>query len=97
MVTAYGISPKVTVVILFFGGATLGFHLNRRITFTDKLVGVRMLGKYLVISTTLMFVGQLMHLVLTDIIGIPHQITQAVSMLALGVVSFVINRKLTFR
>ena len=97
LVTTYGMHPKLAVVLLFVLGTSVGFHLNSKLTFATKSVDIRMIGKYFGISTSLMVGGQLAHLVLTDLVGIPHQITQAVSMLGFGFLSFFVNKKLTFR
>ena len=83
-----GISPKLTMSILYGVGATVGFWGNRKLTFAQKgsLLGTGV--RYLVVHCF----GYLMNLailtVMVDKLGYPHQAVQAAAIFVVAAFLF---------
>ncbi len=88
--------PKLTMTVLYFVGALIGFLANRRFTFTHEgHIGAASL-RYAVAHG----IGYLLNLLLlylfVDRLSFPHQIVQAVAIVVVAIYLFVILRVFVF-
>jgi putative flippase GtrA len=89
-------SPKLTMTVLYFAGALIGFFANRRFTFChDGRIGVtgvrymfvQLFGYLLNLSLLMLFV---------DWLGLAHQLVQAVAIVVVAICLFVLLRVFVF-
>lgn len=96
ILTYIGITPRITVSILYPIGTIMGFFANRRFTFQhDGHIGktgiryliVQALGYIFTISILTIFVNKL---------GFPHQIIEAFAIALVAIFVFVMSRLFVF-
>ena len=96
LLTYFWGAPKLTMTALYTVGAIIGFFANRHYTFGhDGHIGaagvrylfVQLLGYLLNLSLLLLFV---------DLLGFAHQIVQAVAIIVVAILLFVLSRLFVF-
>jgi putative flippase GtrA len=94
--TYLGVTPKLTITVLYFFGALLGFFTNRRFTFNYggnvfwavcRYVIAQLLGYLLNLFFLFLFVDKL---------GIAHQIVQALAILVVALFLFFLSYTFVF-
>ncbi|WP_447891292.1 GtrA family protein [Pseudomonas hormoni] len=95
--TYIGITPILSMTLLYILGATIGFIGNRRLTFayTGNILGsgirytlVHLAGYTLNLGILVIFV---------DLLGYPHQIIQAIAIFTVAVFLFIMFKAFVFR
>lgn len=95
--THIGITPILSMTLLYLLGATIGFIGNRRLTFayTGSILGsgtrytlVHLAGYALNLGILVLFV---------DLLGYPHQIVQAIAIFTVAAFLFIMFKVFVFR
>lgn len=89
-------APKITMTVLYVVGASAGFLANRRYTFRHDgsigLAGVR----YLLAQVAGYLLNLLLLLLFVDWLNFPHQIVQAIAIVSVAIVLFLLLRFFVF-
>ena len=96
LLVANRLNPKLAITLLYFVGVLIGYLGNKHLTFRHTgsflAIGVRYLVVYIL--------GYLLNLFLiiwfVDRLGFPHQIVQALAILVVAVVLFIMLRTFVF-
>lgn len=89
-------APKFTMSALYFLGATIGFLANRRFTFRhDGGIGVTGI-RYLLAQVGGYLLNLVLLLLFVDWFDFPHQIVQAIAIVVVGILLFVVLRIFVF-
>ncbi|MFZ4289097.1 GtrA family protein [Variovorax sp. HJSM1_2] len=96
IITHFGVGPKVTMTVLYFLGAYIGFWGNRRITFKHEDRGMAVGFRYMLAHSVGYLMNFMLLYVLVDRLGYPHQLAQAFSIVVVAVFLFVSFRYFVF-
>lgn len=89
-------APKLTMTALYFIGAVTGFFANRRLTFHHQgKIGAAGL-RYLLAQLSGYLLNLLLLVLLVDWLGFPHQVIQALAIVVVALVLFVLSRYFVF-
>lgn len=89
--TYLGVTPKSTITVLYFFGALLGFFANRRFTFNydgDVFLAV---CRYVIAQILGYLLNLFILFLFVDILGIAHQIVQAIAILVVALFLFFLS------
>jgi putative flippase GtrA len=95
--TYLGVSPKVTMSILYAIGAVLGFFGNRVVTFKDQGCLLGTAFRYTVAHCCGYLINLLMLIILVDKFGYNHQWVQALAILIVAACLFILFKFFVFR
>ena len=89
-------APKLTMTALYCVGASIGFLANRRFTFRhDGGIGVTGV-RYLLAQCAGYLLNLVLLLLFVDWFGYPHQIVQAIAIVVVAILLFVLLRFFVF-
>ncbi len=97
LLTFSGAAPKVAMTVTYVTGVTLSFHLNRRWTFDSGLPYLQTLGRFVALYASGYALNYAGLDVLTDRLGLPHQLVQIAIMGGLVIYFFAMFRVWVFR
>lgn len=89
-------TPKLTMTVLYFGGASISFLANRRFTFRhDSGIGVTGI-RYLLAHVVGYLLNLIILLLFVDWFDFPHQIVQAIAIVVVAIFLFIVLRVFVF-
>ena len=91
------IRPVVAMSILYAVAFVLSFWGNRTFTFNHKSGLLQTVFRFTLMHALLFSLQYGMHSYGVSYLGYPHQAVQAVSTILIGILSYIISRKLVFR
>jgi putative flippase GtrA len=96
LLTYLGMSPKLAMTLLYGVGATVSFLGNRRYTFRQQgaLFGVG--GRYVIAHGLGYVINLLIQVTMVDVLGYPHQLTQAFGICVVAVFLFLVFKYFVF-
>lgn len=96
LLTAFVLPPKLTMTILYSIGAVLGFIGNRRFTFDHRGKLSRAAGLYSLVHLLGWMMNYAFLYILSDQMGYPHQLVQAVAIILIAGYLFIALRFVVF-
>lgn len=97
LLTSFGIGPKIAMTGLFALGVIQTFIFNKKWTFNHLGMGESIFCKYMVVYGLTYLINIFALLVLVDKLKYPHQIVQAVMIVCLALLLFVLQKFWVFR
>ena len=98
IVSEFFLDPKLAVAILYPVGVIISYIVNRRFTFkSSKGQHLSKGARYLAVYAIGYFLNLFLIIWLVDGYGFPHQIVQAVAVLLVAFLSFLLLRLFVFR
>jgi putative flippase GtrA len=95
-ITNFWEAPKLVMSLLYFTGVVANYFANQRFTFSHK-GSVRATGfRYLVAQFLGYFTNFILLVLFVDVFGFSHQIVQAVAILVVALLLFVLLRSYVF-
>lgn len=89
-------APKLTMTLLYFVGASIGFLANRRFTFRHKgHIGVAG-ARYLLVQLAGYLLNLVLLLLFVDWLGLAHQLVQAIAVVVVAIFLFFLLRFFVF-
>ncbi|MBT9463721.1 GtrA family protein [Hydrogenophaga sp.] len=89
-------APKLTMTLLYFIGAAIGFLSNRRFTFRhDGHIGAAGV-RYVAVQLSGYLLNLALLLLIVDWLGLAHQIAQAIAIVVVAAFLFVVLRIFVF-
>ncbi|MFC4296732.1 GtrA family protein [Castellaniella hirudinis] len=96
LITGFGLSPKLTVTLVYGVSALINFLTNRQFTFQhDGHLG-RAGIRYILAQLAGYLINLLILVLFVDWLGYPHQYIQAIAILVVAVFLFVLSRYFVF-
>ena len=96
LITWYGVEAKIAMTIVSVVGNLQSYYLNKNITFKYGGKGNVVFGRYLVVYAINYGLNLLFLVIFVDILHYPHQIVQAISLIVLALLVFVLQRAWVF-
>ena len=96
LLSAFVFPPKVTMTLLYFVGTVFGFIGNRRFTFNHQGKLSRAAGLYSLVHLLGWMMNFALLYILSDLLGYPHQIVQAVAIILVAGYLFIALRFVVF-
>lgn len=96
LLTTFVLPPKATMTILYTTGAVLGFIGNRQFTFGHKGKLSRAALRYTVVHLLGWAMNYTLLYVLSDQLGYPHQLVQAIAVIVIAGYLFFVLRHFVF-
>lgn len=97
LLTAFGMSPKLAMTVLYAMGAMQTFIFNKRWTFAHRGLSQASCLKYVAVSIFAYLLNLTALLVLVDDLGYPHQVVQAVMIICIALMLFLLQKFWVFR
>lgn len=95
--TSQGINPKNVVTVFYFIGTILTFLLNKSVTFSYKGRSNRAFWRFLLAYGFGYFVNLSGLIIGVDWLEFPHQLVQAVMIIVVGLMLFILQKLWVFR
>ena len=92
-----GLDPKLVVTILYPVGLLVGYIGNKYFTFRDRGKTCSRGTRYLAVYAFGYLLNLVLILLFVDRLGFPHQIVQALAILMVAVVLFIMLRTFVFK
>lgn len=97
LLTFAGTAPKAAMTVTYVTGVALSFHLNRRWTFESGLPYMQTLRRFIALYASGYVLNYAGLALLSDRLGLPHQLVQIAIMGGLVVYFFLMFRIWVFR
>lgn len=97
LLTRLGLGPKVAMTLVYGAGVLQTFVFNRRWSFEDEGHWAPSLVRYVVVYALGYFLNLAVLLVFVDALHLPHEWVQAITILAVAAVVFLLQRYWVFR
>lgn len=96
LLTALGVSPKITISVLYSTLVVIGFFANRRFTFGhNNHIGLTAM-RYLVVQLFGYLLNLSLLMLFVDWLGLAHQLVQFIAIIVVAIFLFVLSRFFVF-
>ncbi len=89
-------APKLTMTLLYFVAASIGFFANRKFTFRHNGHITTAVVRYLQVQLAGYLINLVLLLLLVDWLGLAHQLAQAIAIIVVAIFLFVLLRVFVF-
>ncbi len=96
LLTYCGLSPKLTITLIYTSAALVGFFANRRFTFQHDGRLLSSGFRYIIAQISGYLLNLLILVLLVDRFGVAHQIAQGVAIVVVATFLFVLSRYFVF-
>ena len=92
-----GLNPPIAAILSGFAVIGLSYHLNSNFTFKSKNKGLESVMSYFMLYLSAIFLHSFMIFIFSNILGFAHEIIAAISLLAISLSLFLIQKFYFFK